>query len=233
MLELGYCNIKGQAELSRILLNYLGLEYKDHHPNSAEEWYQTEKQQLDAPFPNLPYLKDGDFIVTESCAIPFYLACKADRKDLLGLNAVEQSHIKSVDSVASEIVQVLFKYSNSPNYEAEYKQAFSDGGTVLTKIEQISNLLGDKEWLFGHLTLADFRVYHALDWARIFAISTNTPCPVCVFENVRNLMKRISDLPRVKEFLSTRGEIQYMPTGFMRVNMLTTAEICGTANHSQ
>ena len=82
-MELGYWNMQGRAELSRLLLAYFNLACKEVNPTSP-----TEAQALLAKhqfaFPNLPYLVDGDVKLTESLAIPDYLAQMAKRDCFFG-----------------------------------------------------------------------------------------------------------------------------------------------------
>jgi len=43
-----------------------------------------DKSKLNLDFPNLPYLINGDFKLTESIAIARYIIRKSNKKDLLG-----------------------------------------------------------------------------------------------------------------------------------------------------
>jgi glutathione S-transferase len=40
------------------------------------KWKNEDMYKLDTPFANLPFLKDGDFILTESDAMAEYIAFK-------------------------------------------------------------------------------------------------------------------------------------------------------------
>ena len=152
---------------------------------------------------------------------------------MLGKDLVEQTNIRAAIEVSTELVQIIFKNSNNPNSLAQFTRAFKLGGVTYSKISEISKLLGDKEWLFGHLTLADFEICNSLDWLRVVAISTGTPCPVCPFDNVYALMNRFSELPGVKEYLATRMHTKYMPDDFMLLRILTKAEISDCLQHKE
>ena len=41
------------------------------------------------PFPNLPYLRDDDFVISDSLAIARYIAKRASREELLGANPAD------------------------------------------------------------------------------------------------------------------------------------------------
>ena len=70
MLQLGYWNVRGYGEPSRLLLKHLGIEFQDtrydfgENNDSVDSWYKV-KFTLGLPFPNLPYLIDGDFKLTQ------------------------------------------------------------------------------------------------------------------------------------------------------------------------
>lgn len=46
--------------------------------------FQKDKKNLKSNFPNLPYLKNGERVVTESFAIMMYLCIHTKRMDLFG-----------------------------------------------------------------------------------------------------------------------------------------------------
>ena len=75
-MEFGYWPIKGRAEVMRMLDAYLNLGIKEVNYYSLEEW-NHKKSNFGGHFPNLPYLVDGDFVITETEAINQYLAQKA------------------------------------------------------------------------------------------------------------------------------------------------------------
>ena len=67
-------------------MEYVGIKYANKTFEDREAWFKNNKDSLNTPFPNLPYLKDGDQIVTESEAIIVYVILKAGKDELLGRN---------------------------------------------------------------------------------------------------------------------------------------------------
>merc|ERR1711976_369429 len=69
-MELAYWGIQGLAQPARLLLNYQTTEkftFKDY--TSPDAW-QTDKNILDTPFPNIPYLKtEKEGIIPQSGAV--------------------------------------------------------------------------------------------------------------------------------------------------------------------
>jgi len=92
---LGYWAIRGLSERIRQLLEYLSIPYTEERYEGAEgraRWVNEVKPNLITrnPAVTLPYLWDGDKLISESDAICIYLCHKAKRADLLGRNADEQ-----------------------------------------------------------------------------------------------------------------------------------------------
>ena len=106
-------------------------------------------------FPNLPYLIDGEYNLTESNAIQRYIAKKWGKPEWLGKNAQDNAKIESFLSVFIEIsdaVRGLFfnkehATAKVPLYE-KYKP----------KLEQLDKFVGNKDFVLGYLTIADFNV---------------------------------------------------------------------------
>ena len=79
-LKLGYWKIRGLAANIRYQLAYMGQPYdmKEYEmtngPEFSKKAWLDEKETLGLPYPNLPYLIDGDVKLTETIAIHRYLA---------------------------------------------------------------------------------------------------------------------------------------------------------------
>ena len=61
---LGYWPIRGLGQVSRLFLAYSGLKWKD--VKYTNNWFGKDRTGLGLQFPNLPYLIDGEFKITES-----------------------------------------------------------------------------------------------------------------------------------------------------------------------
>ena len=86
-----------------MLLTFTGEQFEeviyeqgDGPEYSRHEWLEV-KEKLGLPFPNLPWLKDGDVKLTHSVAILRYIAAK---HSMLGSSAEEQA---KADMVAAEV----------------------------------------------------------------------------------------------------------------------------------
>ena len=73
---LGYWGIRGHVHQIRILLSYVGVPFEDKTYDTKESWFDKDKKTLGLPFPNIPYIIEGSFKLTESTAIHRYVASK-------------------------------------------------------------------------------------------------------------------------------------------------------------
>ena len=98
-LTIGYWKIRGLVSNIRYQLAYSGItdynmvEYEQGEgPEFSRACWLDVKPTLGFDFPNLPYMIDGDFKLTETAAIHKYLADKY-KPALLGENAEQKGQI--------------------------------------------------------------------------------------------------------------------------------------------
>ena len=70
---LGYWDIRGRAQVLRLLFSCVGQEFENKTYKTPEEWFSGDRHKLGFDFPNLPYLMDGDYRLTETNAISKYI----------------------------------------------------------------------------------------------------------------------------------------------------------------
>ncbi len=116
---LGYWNIRGiLGEVTRLFLEYLEIPYVQHKYITMDDkmqWFENDKPNLKASFPNLPYLQDGSTIICESDAILFHLAEKKNRLDLFGNNNFEKKELFALRGVLKVINFFLNNFERSPH----------------------------------------------------------------------------------------------------------------------
>ena len=224
-MELGYWGIKGLGEPIRWLIGYLGLAVNEYNPATPDEWFGQKKGALGLDFPNLPYLVDGDFKLTESNAIPFYLANKAGKPELFGKDWKEQVVHKEIEGVLADLRQALWKVLFHPdNHAEEYKKSHAEGTSVHAKLDQLSKFLGTKEFFLGHVTYVDFIFAYLAEISWVTAVSLGHHGHPDKHENLKALAKRVHELAGVKERVEKAQAVPFMPPTMMKFKFLSTAE---------
>lgn len=127
---LTYWPIRGLAERIRLLLEYLGIPYENVQITDREEWFNKLKPSIDDPFINLPFLKDGDRIISESEAILAHIILKANRGDLFGKDNTQKVEVAKLRGAFNDM------------YSAYVRIMYGGGDFELTKPSLIKSLQG-------------------------------------------------------------------------------------------
>ena len=146
-----------------MLLEYCGIKYDQEIYDSQpgrEKWQKEVKPKLIEKNPaiTLPYLKDGDKLISESDAICIYICLKGDKPELLGRNADEQVWMATIHGVYKHFhpnfVRLVYgKYEKEEDFKKATEEAVKNWEVYLKKL---NGILGEKEWFAGGLTWIDF-----------------------------------------------------------------------------
>lgn len=125
---LGYWSVRGKGHQIKYLLAHLGVDYINEvweHGTTTDtimKPWLDKKFHMGLEFPNLPYLIDGDFKLTESKSIMKYL-CHKHRPAMLGRTAAELATADMVsrvhDDLHAKIGQHCFKTGDTPELQAD------------------------------------------------------------------------------------------------------------------
>ena len=163
-LTLTFWGIQGRAQTMRWLLAYhkIDWENKQYSFQDKAEWFEVDKPTLSTDFPNLPYIKDGDLVITERPAVLQYAALKTGNKDLLGKSTLDTIKISQLYSFVNDLFIVIRDLAMDKDWE---KMEILDekAGPFLSKL---SMNLGEQEYPLGYLTWVDFFVFTNLDLLR-------------------------------------------------------------------
>jgi glutathione S-transferase len=155
-VKLGYWAIQGAAENSRFALANAGVKWEEYNPESREAWAEL-KPTLGFDFPNLPFLEVDGFKMTESNAMPVYIARKF-KPALLGHSLEEEAKILEIINVLNDVKKEFYQGVYSPTPKEKF-EAFNSNQNNVAKIGLIAKYLGEKHFLVGdHATLADICV---------------------------------------------------------------------------
>ena len=198
-LKFGFWTIRGLGQPIRLLLKYTGtdfeeISYQQGGPPefSRQEWFSAIPK-LGLDFPNLPYLIDGDFKLTQSNAILRYIARK---HGLCGRTERQMAIVDMLENEAmdfrNEFVQLVYD-PNMASMKADYLHS------VDARIQRFSLYLGDKPWFTGdEITFPDFSLYELFDQHRLFE-----PTILDKYPNLKNFLDRFEALPAIKAYLSS------------------------------
>jgi glutathione S-transferase len=154
-VKLGYWGIRGLGQVPRLLLSYSGVEFEDKQYTNGEDWFKNDKVNLGLSFPNLPYLVDGEYELTESAAIQRYIINRWGKKELLGKNAQDQARVETFLSVFNEIAGAIRGLFFNKDHETAKVGVIEK---YLAKLQELDASVGEKPFVLGYLTLADFVV---------------------------------------------------------------------------
>jgi glutathione S-transferase len=216
-MELAYWNVKGRAEIVRILLALFKLPHTEKNPSSMEEALAlTRNTGFD--FPNLPYLIDGDVRITESSAIPIYIAHKAGKKDFFGKEGLEQVRHQMVVGVLDDVFTVFKELITKEDHLEffEIKKEF-----VQRKLQELSKFLGDRQTLFDQLTLADIKLFITVQFIKKVTHAIKKPDLSADHKNLEEHSHRIANLSGIKEYLESnpKAKLPFLPPYFLKVQL--------------
>jgi len=192
-LTFGYWPTRGLGGGVRNLLDYCGIPFTNKLYTDGNEWFGKDKQELKVDFPNLPYLIDGDTIVTESQAMYQYIPVRAGKKELVGDTHEKFIKVLTAFFAVNDLwLGVTGLCWTKGDYEKEKKEAF-ENGSVKTKLEHFNDLLKDREWLTGFLSIADFKFFEAVE-----LIHDMEAARLEAYPNLVAFYKRFLEIPSVK-----------------------------------
>lgn len=160
-MEFGYWGIQGLGQPIRYLLAAAKADYKETTFMEFKDWFGEAKPNLakETPFANLPFLKDGDRIMTQSGCILRYLGQKYgyEPKTVEGKIYVDMVHGVLVD-FWDQNTKLIF---NIQEFDQNKEKAHETMLGMMTQIN--SHLKSHGPFVAGdQLTWVDFFLYHFL-----------------------------------------------------------------------
>ena len=132
-LQLGYWHSRGWAHPIRQLLYITKLDFENVTWGDKEGWLAKKAEIFGdgTELPNCPFLKDGDFVITESSAIPYYVANKAGRDDLLGKDLKDKTRVRQIQGIGIDLMASMTKHlkGNATVQEAATATSAKGGAT--------------------------------------------------------------------------------------------------------
>eukprot|EP00825_Cyclidium_porcatum_P046951 TRINITY_DN750_c0_g1_i2.p2 TRINITY_DN750_c0_g1~~TRINITY_DN750_c0_g1_i2.p2 ORF type:complete len:218 (-),score=46.23 TRINITY_DN750_c0_g1_i2:317-970(-) len=207
-LILGYWGIRGRAQVCRYLLEYTKTPYTQKLYGDPKEWFGKDMEALAFPYANLPYIKDGDFKLSETAAIEMYIIKKSKKEELLGIDLKQQAEIMMITSIARyDLYYKLLDFNFNPNFVAEKAKFYTD--SIKPTVELLMNQIGSQKFLLGDkVTHPDFILYEAGQF-----ISQMFPKEYEQLEVLQRHAKNFQELPGIKEYVKNDAfkNLPYVP----------------------
>ncbi len=207
-VTLGYWNIRGLAQTSRHLLSYTQTEFNETQykleDRAAWDVEKTDKNTLGLEFPNLPYLIDGDFKLTESKAIERYIIKKSGRNELLGKTTLEQVQVEELLGVLLDALLMIFAEVGNKEFDKKKPEIWKK---MTEKLARLQKFIGNREWALGYLTLVDFYIGHQAD-----LIISIFPADHVQFPFLYRIRRSFHALPEIKAYYERKdAATKYLP----------------------
>jgi glutathione S-transferase len=201
---LGYWDIRGLAQTTRLLLQYLGVDYVDKRyshgsgPTPSDAEWLAEKFTLGLDFPNVPYWIDDKIKLTESAAILKYVA-KTRGPETVPDNAEDQAVADMIEGVAGDVqlalVNVAYSKTGIPDSPLEVELA--------KKFEYLEKFLSNRKWVVGDkITYVDFILYEVLFEFLRYNKDFLKPYPA-----LENYVNAFESLPQLTEYIKTSSHL--------------------------
>lgn len=140
-ITLGYWGIRGLGQVPRLLLAYTGAVWENLKYTSREQWFDKDKKELGLSFPNIPYIIDGDFKLTESKAINHYIIKRSGKNELLGKSIKDEALVECVLGVLQDVRTPIGPLFWDKDWEGKIKAVAEK---VTPKLEELAKFYGDK-----------------------------------------------------------------------------------------
>ena len=154
------------------LVNELGVECERIPVDMSRGEHASPAMRAINPACKVPFLVDGNAVITESCAIQLYLAEKYPEAGFMPQDLALRAQVyRWMFFLATDIEQPLwrialheFVYPEAERVPADVPLAMRDGKAMIAVLE---DHMKDRRFLVGdRLTVADFNAAYTLDWAR-------------------------------------------------------------------
>jgi len=210
MIELYHC---ADARSFRALwaLEEMGLAYRLHLLPFPPRLFQPDYLAIN-PLGTIPLLIDGAVRMTESAAIPQYLATRYGPTPLaVGVDepdyALWLDWLHRSEATLTFPQTIVLRYTRLEPKERRLAQAADDYAQwFLSRLRHLTRALGDREWLCaGRFTMADLCVGYALLLARTLGLDHKFSPEIAAY------WERLSTRPA---FAAARAAQASAPRGF-------------------
>jgi len=189
-----YFPIRGRAEPVRLLLEELGVEYKEQIVR-FRDW---QKFKAEMPFGKIPVYTEGELGIADSHAIMRYLARK---HGLYCTDEYQRIQCDVLEETLKDAFDVFAQLIWDKEYESKRETFIND--ELIPSLTNLENYLGsikreDEYWVGDSITIVDFFGWHYLDTIRAFADYLLEDYP-----RLSGIKQSFEKRPRIQEYLNS------------------------------
>jgi len=194
-IKLTYFNIKGRAELSRLILSYAGAKFTDERLSGPE--FATLKTSL--RYGQMPKLTYNGEDIYQSMTIARFLAKEFGLGGRTNLEAAQADEIVDVftDLIEAKVRVMFGKDDEKKKAELLSKLSEDTIPKALAKLEKLLQARGGQFMTGNALTWADITVFCFYDWQEDKDLVNDFP-------GLKNLILRVAGLPNIAKYLQSR-----------------------------
>ena len=192
--KITYFDVRGRAEVIRILLEEAGTQYTERRI-SIDEWPELKSNFT---FGQLPIYEEGDLLLNQSNAIYRYLGRKYC---LYGDSMMEQARCDIIQETFVDAQNTLGAFYWNPDFEnLRDELEKNELPELLTKIDNLfqSNSAESGYWVGTRLSFVDIVAWHFLDYVRPFSLKTLNK-----FEKLSQFKALVEQRPRISDYLKS------------------------------
>ena len=190
--KLTYFNVRGRAELIRLILAQAGVPYEDKRI-VGEDWPKLKPQ---TPFGSMPILEVDGKVLAGSVPLARFLA---ERHGLAGTNDIENLEIASLmDCFVDLMLQfVKFRFEKDETRKAAFKKEFDE--VAIPKFFAIfEKRITAEGWIYGsEVTYVDIAFFNFVEG--------NIPAEVLAsYPGLKALTEKVGALPNISKWVKDR-----------------------------
>ena len=212
-MEFGYWGIQGRGEVIRWLIAYLALDVTEVNPPSGEAWAELKAElKTKNPFANLPYLKIGSQVYSETIAVVDALVTRAGRIEMLGKGDQDRISVSMLRSVNRDILDFLNKLWFRKLEDLQENLAGEYEAKIVPKLEGLVTQLGNRPFLMYYVTVADFELAVLASGFDYIEQNTGVKSPFNAFPSLVKMINHLRSLPGLGQYLnSSKGPASRPP----------------------
>jgi glutathione S-transferase len=211
-IQLGYWEIRGLGAPCRMMLSYGGVEFKDtrYSWDGKGEWFGTDKPKLAEKnsLINLPYVVDGEKVVTQSNAVLNYIARKSRVTGAPYQRTDIDMMLCDCYDLRDTFVNRMYWYKNLVRNVKEFddmKKEYIEkqAGPFYAKYEAWLSSKNSDFMCGKRPTVCDFHVWEILDQHEMFAKDLGQDSPLGDKPKLKEYYERFRELDKLKGYFES------------------------------